>query len=101
MHNRQGSYFLPCDDREIRRLEVYHHIFLQILGGDLYTAPLKDPKRILDIGCGAGEWCVAPPPILYIYPCVCECGPAADVRDPLMWEGGPLVYIGRWTWHCV
>lgn len=53
---RAGTYSLPNDLREIERLEIYHFIFQYLLGGDLHTAPLKDPRHVLDVGCGAGEW---------------------------------------------
>ena len=53
---RSGKYLLPCDQREIERMEVYHHIWLVLLGGRLHIAPLVEPKRILDVGTGNGEW---------------------------------------------
>jgi hypothetical protein len=73
---RAGSYRLPCDLPELKRfvnptpvslwdvangtdsMELHHHIFLLSLGGELHFAPIKDPKQILDIGTGAGEWAI-------------------------------------------
>jgi hypothetical protein len=69
-----GRYRLPCDVPELKRfgnpvpvslwdldidtdsLELHHHLFLLQLGGELHFAPIKDPKQILDVGTGAGEW---------------------------------------------
>jgi 16S rRNA G527 N7-methylase RsmG len=33
-----------------------HHLWLLTLHDQLFLAPLKDPKRILDIGTGTGLW---------------------------------------------
>lgn len=56
---REGIYMLPNDDREIERLDLYHHIFNVLLGGKLYVAPLgANIKRILDIGTGTGSWAI-------------------------------------------
>lgn len=50
---------LPNDDREIERLDLYHHIFNILLGGKLYVAPLgANVKHILDIGTGTGSWAI-------------------------------------------
>lgn len=35
-----------------------HHIYLMLLKGELYSAPIKDPKRVLDIGTGTGIWAI-------------------------------------------
>lgn len=56
---REGIYILPNDDREIERLDLYHHIFNILLGGKLYVAPLgANVKHILDIGTGTGSWAI-------------------------------------------
>lgn len=49
---------MPNDEPEQSRLDLYHHIFLMILGGQLYTAPLDHPQRVLDVGTGTGIWAV-------------------------------------------
>lgn len=51
---------MPNDEEEQSRLDLYHHIFLMMLGGGLYTAPLdkEKPHRILDVGTGTGIWAV-------------------------------------------
>ncbi|KAJ9639627.1 uncharacterized protein PV06_03077 [Exophiala oligosperma] len=55
---REGQYVLPNDEPEQDRLDMFHHIFRMILGGHLYRAPLVQPQRVLDLGCGTGLWCV-------------------------------------------
>lgn len=37
---------------------MYHHIFQVLTGGDLHTAPLVNPQRILDVGTGTGAWAI-------------------------------------------
>ncbi|KAI5808636.1 S-adenosyl-L-methionine-dependent methyltransferase [Peziza echinospora] len=50
------QYFMPNDENEQDRLDLYHHIFLTLLDGRLHAAPLEAPQRILDIGTGTGIW---------------------------------------------
>ena len=47
---------LPNDEIEQERLDLNHHIFRMCLGGELHLSPVKDPKRILDLGTGTGTW---------------------------------------------
>ncbi|KAF8053742.1 S-adenosyl-L-methionine-dependent methyltransferase [Lyophyllum atratum] len=54
---QEGKYMLPNDEFRSTRLDMYHHIQLLSLHGNLYVAPLpKDPQRILDCGTGTGIW---------------------------------------------
>ena len=46
---------LPNDDVEQERLDLTHHIFRMLLGGELHLAPIKNPERILDLGTGTGR----------------------------------------------
>jgi SAM-dependent methyltransferase len=55
---RSGTYLLPNDDEEQDRMDFVHHIFLLILDGKLYNAPLQAPRRVLDIGTGTGIWAI-------------------------------------------
>lgn len=56
---RSGSYVLPNDEQEQDRLDLLHHIFLMLLGGKLYDAPIyPTPQRVLDIGTGTGIWAI-------------------------------------------
>ncbi|HKF76723.1 MAG TPA: methyltransferase domain-containing protein [Candidatus Dormibacteraeota bacterium] len=55
---RQGgdvAYFLPRNEAEIDRLDVQHYALQERLGAN-YLAPLEQPARILDVGCGTGLW---------------------------------------------
>lgn len=49
---------MPNDEREQDRLDLYHHMFLLILGGKLHTAPLENPQKVLDVGTGTGIWAI-------------------------------------------
>lgn len=53
-----GEYFLPNDEQEQDRLDLYHYIYLVLLRGKLYLAPTKgeDLKMVLDVGTGTGIW---------------------------------------------
>ena len=37
---------------------MYHHVFRLFLGGELHTAPLESPRKILDLGTGTGAWAI-------------------------------------------
>lgn len=53
---RQGKYFGPNDEQEQERLDLQHHIFLMILGGESFRAPIQPrPQHVLEIGTGTGE----------------------------------------------
>jgi SAM-dependent methyltransferase len=49
------AYFLPRHPAEIDRLDVQHYALHEGLGAH-YLAPLEEPGRILDVGCGTGQW---------------------------------------------
>ncbi len=58
-----GAYVLPNDEREQDRLDLKHHVFKLLLGGQLFRAPLaaaaaRPPQRILDVGTGTGIWAI-------------------------------------------
>jgi ubiquinone/menaquinone biosynthesis C-methylase UbiE len=50
-----APYMLPKDDREINRLDFQHYMLRYALRSN-YLAPIVEPKRILDVGCGTGRW---------------------------------------------
>ncbi|KAJ5978933.1 hypothetical protein N7501_002275 [Penicillium viridicatum] len=54
----EGEYILPNDEREQDRLDLSHHIYLMLLKGELFQAPIKNPKRVLDLGTGTGLWAI-------------------------------------------
>ncbi|KAK3680434.1 S-adenosyl-L-methionine-dependent methyltransferase [Podospora appendiculata] len=53
----EGKYFMPNDIPEQERLDLQHSIALRLFGS-LALAPIKDPKRVLDIGTGTGIWAI-------------------------------------------
>lgn len=55
---REGEYILPNDELEQERLNLQHHMWRLMLGGGLYTAPLSEPSRVLDLGTGTGIWAI-------------------------------------------
>ncbi|RPA84842.1 S-adenosyl-L-methionine-dependent methyltransferase [Ascobolus immersus RN42] len=56
--HRTGNYVLPNDEEEQERLDLTHHVYCALLGGELHLAPLDNPKNILDLGCGTGIWAI-------------------------------------------
>jgi len=56
---RDGKYLLPNDEAEQDRLDLNHHVYTLILGGQLFRAPISsNPQRVLDIGTGTGAWAI-------------------------------------------
>ncbi|CAZ85279.1 unnamed protein product [Tuber melanosporum] len=59
---REGVYMLPNDAQEIERLDHFHRIFLALLDGKLFIAPLGQDghrvRNVLDIGTGTGTWAI-------------------------------------------
>lgn len=51
---RSGNYVMPNDEAEQDRLDLTHHMFAMMMGGELYRAPIAKPERILDLGTGTG-----------------------------------------------
>ncbi|RHZ58998.1 hypothetical protein CDV55_104024 [Aspergillus turcosus] len=54
----EGEYVLPNDEQEQDRLDLSHHIYRMLLKGELHAAPIKNPRRVLDIGTGTGIWAI-------------------------------------------
>ncbi|KAL2217477.1 S-adenosyl-L-methionine-dependent methyltransferase [Thermoascus aurantiacus ATCC 26904] len=54
-----GKYNFPNDEREQERLDMFHHIILDVCGGRHFLAPIEPHgMRILDIGTGTGLWAI-------------------------------------------
>jgi SAM-dependent methyltransferase len=51
-----GDYYLPCDEDEQTREWLIHSVYRDLFHSELTTVPLEDPKYVLDIGTGIGEW---------------------------------------------
>lgn len=55
---REGKYLLPNDETESNRLDFQHAILKALHGDKFFFSPVKDPRKILDIGTGTGIWAV-------------------------------------------
>lgn len=49
------DYFMAKDEDELSRLNLQHRVFHQA-AGRRFLAPVRRPRRILDLGCGTGIW---------------------------------------------
>ncbi|KKA16947.1 Methyltransferase [Rasamsonia emersonii CBS 393.64] len=54
----EGEYVLPNDEEEQDRLDLSHHIYKMLLGGELYLAPVGKRQRVLDMGTVTGIWAI-------------------------------------------
>jgi len=45
------------DDKELDRIDLCHVKYSALLDKHLFFAPIEDPQRILDLGCGTGKGC--------------------------------------------
>ncbi|KAF3032344.1 hypothetical protein E8E12_001718 [Didymella heteroderae] len=56
---KEGSYWGPNDEEQADQLDIFHHICLLVLDGELSLAPIpKNPMRVLDLGTGTGIWAI-------------------------------------------
>ncbi|OJJ44718.1 hypothetical protein ASPZODRAFT_71432, partial [Penicilliopsis zonata CBS 506.65] len=55
---RTGAHFIPNDEHEQDRMDLTHHIYMLLTGGNLYFAPISNPRRVLDLGTGTGIWAI-------------------------------------------
>ncbi|KAF3921968.1 hypothetical protein ABW20_dc0103488 [Dactylellina cionopaga] len=52
-------YPLPCDQQEVNRQNILHHIFNEVFGtihAAEFPNPEDIPSKVLDVGCGSGLW---------------------------------------------
>ncbi|KAI0526402.1 S-adenosyl-L-methionine-dependent methyltransferase [Xylaria bambusicola] len=47
---------LPNDAQEKDRNTLQHNICLETFDGKLHQAPVNNARRVLDLGCGPGDW---------------------------------------------
>jgi hypothetical protein len=66
-----AAYAFPNDDMESDRLDLQYEALKTIHNDKIYFAPLKDPKRILDIGTGTGTWPIEMGECSAIFPSNC------------------------------
>jgi SAM-dependent methyltransferase len=50
-----AHYLFPRHPGEMDRLDIQHYALREMLRGN-HLAPVRDPARILDVGCGTGQW---------------------------------------------
>jgi predicted TPR repeat methyltransferase len=48
------EYGLPMDEAELDRIDMCHAKYCALIGKNRYLAPINNPQRILDLGCGTG-----------------------------------------------
>ncbi|CAK7273633.1 hypothetical protein SEPCBS57363_005749 [Sporothrix epigloea] len=53
-----GDCIFPNDELEQDRLRLVHQVFLNVFNLELTSVALENPKYILDIGTGTGEWAI-------------------------------------------
>jgi ubiquinone/menaquinone biosynthesis C-methylase UbiE len=56
MHPRESQ--LTHAQPELERLDLQHAILKTLFNNKNHFAPIKKPRRMIDIGCGTGKWCV-------------------------------------------
>jgi predicted O-methyltransferase YrrM len=57
----EATYFMPNDERETERLDLQHHMCVQMQDNRLYISPAGKEKplsRVLDLGTGTGIWAI-------------------------------------------
>lgn len=55
---REGQYHFPNDEPEQAREDMKHAMVVNLCGGKLHYAPLKNPQQMIDLGTGTGIWAI-------------------------------------------
>jgi ubiquinone/menaquinone biosynthesis C-methylase UbiE len=50
------EYGLPMDEAELDRIDMCHAKYCALIGKSRYLAPIDNPEKILDLGCGTGTY---------------------------------------------
>ncbi|KAK0704377.1 hypothetical protein B0H67DRAFT_497881, partial [Lasiosphaeris hirsuta] len=50
------EYWAPTDNQHTEGNDIAHQYTLMLMENKLYAAPIKNPKKILDVGTGTGIW---------------------------------------------
>jgi SAM-dependent methyltransferase len=51
----EAPYLFPRHEMEIDRLDIQHYALREALKSN-YAAPVRKPARLIDVGCGSGQW---------------------------------------------
>jgi hypothetical protein len=52
--DRNSEYGLPIDEKELDRIDMSHAKYYILLDKKRFLAPIKNPQKVLDLGCGTG-----------------------------------------------
>ncbi|RPA81914.1 putative methyltransferase [Ascobolus immersus RN42] len=50
--------FFPNDEEEQKRLDLQQNMFDYVLNGEICLAPVRNARRVLDLGTGTGLWAI-------------------------------------------
>lgn len=50
-------YIMPRDWHELNRLNLRHRVAQRAGEKNIFANQVRNPQRVLDVGCGTGKWC--------------------------------------------
>ena len=56
--SKTTEYWGPNDERQNNGLDIAHHFMLMLKDDRLFEAPIRHPRRVLDVGTGTGIWAI-------------------------------------------